>query len=191
MNDQNDAFDIPVFIKSPSMDLPLHVGALNVQTCLIFERDEVLADLKRKATEAKEVKDWPTAIALARQAKEREGNACNDTRLAMLLQHGGLFDEAMAEFDWLLSMVPSQIDASKAPMTPNWRRFRTANANALIHNKIRIAAKREKRFDLVIKHQELHSQYQDEADKLRPVIDREWKKERRAYEAKEARRKLR
>ncbi len=97
----------------------------------------------------------------------------------------------MAEFYWLLSMVSAQCDASEAAMTPNRRRFRIAHATALIHNKIRIAAKREKRFDLVIKHQELHSQYQDEADKLQPVLEREWKKELRAYKAKEARRKLR
>ena len=180
------AISIPIAIRVPSNSMPVEVGVLTLQTSLIFERDEIFADLNRQATVAKDVKDWPTAIALLRQAKERQGDVYQDTRLALFLQQGGLFDESMTEFNRLLSMVPAQCDASEVSMTPNRRRFCIAHANAVIHNKIRIAAKREKRSDLVMKHHELHSQYQDEADKLRPVIDREWSKARRAYEAKEA-----
>lgn len=182
-----DRIEIPISINSPGMTAPLQVGSITLQSSLAFERDDVLADLNRRATDAKEAKDWKTAIALLRQAKSREGKVYEDTRLAMYLQQSGQFAESLVEFDWLLSMVQSQVDGSEVPMSPSYRQSRIAHAKANIHNKIRIAASREKRADLVGTHQALHSQYQDEVDKLAPVLEREWKKERRAYAAKEAR----
>jgi len=163
------------------------VGELTLQTSVVFERDDVLADLNRRATAARDEKNWDKAIGLLQQAKRHEGQGYRDTRLAMYLQQGGRFEEAMREFEWLLSTVPYHCDMSSAPMTDAFRNYSIALEHTNIHNKIRIAASRENRADLVSKHLELCQQYQDTVDKLKPVIEREWKKERLAYAAKEAR----
>lgn len=178
---QGERIEVPLVVKFSSMTEPLQVGSLSLQSSVTVERDEVLAELNRLATDAKAANDWPRAVGLLQQAKRHLGTAYQDTRLAMYLQQAGRFDEAMKEFDWLLSMVPAQCDASTVPMSAAYRRYRIALLNAAIHNKIRIAASREKRVDLVSRHQVLYEEYEAETAKLKPVIEREWKKERATY----------
>lgn len=180
------AIPITIAVKAASSAEPVALFTLNLQTSVTFTHDEVLADLNRRATDAKEQKNWPEAISLAQQAKARQGNMYQDTRLAMYLQHGGRFEEAMVEFEWLLAQVPAQVDASAVPNSAKRRQSDIARMNAKVHDKIRVAAKREKRPDLVSKHQALVDQYQGEVDKLASALEREWQAQRRAYDKREA-----
>ena len=153
---------------------------------MFAETDEVLADLNRRATAAKDTKDWAAAVDLLYQAKAREGIHYQDTRLALTLQQAGRFDEAMAEFDWLLDHVVAQCDAAVPQMAPVHYKHSLALRRSKIHDKIRVAAKREKRADLVLTHQALVDLYQGEVDKLATALEREWQAERRAYDKREA-----
>lgn len=157
---------------------------LTVNSAVIFHRDEYLADLNRQATAAKDRKDWDSAVQILRQAKAHQGEMYQDTRLASFLQQAGRFDEAMTEFEWLLQRVPEQCKAQAASQSQTYLYSCVVRRYETIHNAIRIAAKRAKRVDLVEKHQALVDTYQSESEKLEPILERERKAERKAYEAK-------
>lgn len=151
-----------------------------------FAHDEELANLNRQATAAKDEKNWARAVGLLQLAKAREGDMYQDTRLALYLQEAGRFDESMSEFDWLLSKVRAQCDAANPPYPPVHYKHSMALRKSKIHDKARLAAKREKRSDLVLMHQTLADQYQGDVDDLADALEAEWQAERRAYEQKEA-----
>lgn len=154
---------------------------LTLNSAVVFQRDEYLADLNRQATAAKDRKDWDSAVQMLRQAKAHQGEMYQDTRLASFLQQSGLFDEAMAEFEWLLQRVPEQCKAQAASQSQTYLHSCMARRYETVHNAIRIAAKRAKKADLVEKHRALVDTYQSEVEKLEPILEREWKEERKAY----------
>src|SRR3990167_9759842 len=80
-----ERIEAPLVLKSSSMTEPLQVGSLSLQPSVTVEHDEVLAELNRLATDAKAAKDWSRAVEILQQAKRHEGNAYQDTRLAMYL----------------------------------------------------------------------------------------------------------
>lgn len=143
-----------------------------VTSTLVIERDEVFADLNRQATQARSEGDMDKAVAFLKQAKQRQGDAYEDTRLALYLQHAGRFDEAMAEFDWLLNHLEQQVESALAHTTPTSRKARLAYGRQVIHNKARLVCKREGRNDLAQLHGKLTDQYEQEAHKLRTAADR-------------------
>lgn len=164
---------------------------LTLNSSVIFHRDDHLADLNRQATAAKDRKDWDTAVQMLRQAKAHQGEMYQDTRLAAYLQQAGRFDEAMAEFEWLLQRVPEQCKAQTASHSQTHLYACAVRRYETIHNAIRIAAKRAKRLGLVEKHQALVDTYQSESEKLEPILEREWKAERKANEARKENEKSR
>jgi DNA repair ATPase RecN len=165
------------------MQSPEHPSHLAFSTSLIFQKDEVFASLNRQATDAKDKNDWALAVALLKQAKARQGQMYQDTRLAAFLQQAGQFDEAMAEFEWLLDRVPEQCKTLAGFNSPTYQYSCVIRRYETIHNAIRIAAKRAKRVDLVEKHQAMVDTYQSEAEKLEKILERERKAEIKAYDA--------
>lgn len=157
---------------------------LTLNSAVVFQRDEYLADLNRQATAAKDRKDWDSAVQTLWQVKVHQGEMYQDTRLASFLQQAGRFDEAMTEFEWLLQRVPEQCKAQTASHSQTHLYACAVRRYETIHNAIRIAAKRAKRLDLVEKHQALVDTYQSESEKLEPILEREREAEIRAYDAK-------
>lgn len=89
-------------------------------TAISMERSAVMNDVddggyaafNREATKAKQAGDMLKAVALLRQAKAVAGGLYQDTRLAKFLQEAGLFDEAMAEIQWLLDTNQQRLSAT-------------------------------------------------------------------------------
>lgn len=150
-----------------------------VTSTLVIERDEVFADLNRQATQARSDGDMDKAVALLQQAKQRQGDSYEDTRLALYLQHAGRFDEAMAEFEWLLHRLEQRVENDMAHTTPTRRKAFVSYGRHVIHDKARLASEREGRSDLAQFHGQLADQYEKEERKQRAAADRV---ERRASE---------
>ncbi|MDP3652445.1 MAG: hypothetical protein Q8R67_12255 [Rhodoferax sp.] len=177
------AVSIPIAIKVHSGTTPIEVGHLTLQTSLIFERDEIFADLNRRATDAKAQKDWSTAIELLRQAKARQGDEYQEPRLALFLQQAGRFDEAMVEIEWLLARISSQCDAQFPNASTLLQQYSIASRHASIHEKARLICHREKRHEMAASHQILHDQFQKKADALGRRMDRERQKKHEALQS--------
>lgn len=90
----------------------------------------------------------------------------------------------MAEFEWLQDRVPEQYKTLAGFNSQTYQYSCMVRRYETIHKAIQIAAKRAKRVDLVEKHQALVDTYRSEAEKLEPILERERKAERRAYEAR-------
>lgn len=137
------------------------------------DTDHEAARLHREATAAKRARDWPRAIELLRQAKARAGDGYMDTRLALFLQQAGRFDEAIDEFLWLLDRAKewSEVMFGHQPVTV--RKCQLAIRQARLHDKMRLACQRAKRFDLAERHRDMRERYDAEAERLRPIADRD------------------
>lgn len=157
---------------------------LTLTASVIVEIDEVFAALNRQATQARSDGDMDLAVDLLRQAKQRQGDDYESTRLALYLQHAGCFDEAMAEFDWLLAHVDAQVEASFQHRTPTTRKQFKALMRYKIHDKARLACKREGRSDLEEHHQQLARAYDRERLSLQAAAKRSEHEARKRREAK-------
>lgn len=152
--------------------------------------ERAVADLHREATRHKQAKDWAAAIACLQRAQalmrthELSNTVETWLRLPLFLQQAGRFEEAMAEFGLLLEEAKPLIARDHAHATANVRRSLLASHLARIHDKMRVACKREKLFEQAAHHEHLAEQQWAVHAKLRPLIDAERK---RKYEAHEAR----
>lgn len=162
---------ISVAVDQSSSAAPVVIGPISLQTSVTVERDEVLAELNRRATESKHAGDWGAAVALLQQAKARQGDMYEDTRLALFLQQAGRFDEAMAEFSWLLEQAHPQCEAEFPHQSTTVRRAAVASRRARIHDKIRLACQRETRLDMADAHQALSKAFWAEQKALKPEIE--------------------
>lgn len=131
--------------------------------------------LNRQATLASGKGDWAAAVQLLQQAKALQGDSYQDTRLALFLQHAGRFDEAMAEFEWLLERVESQAlaDFAHQQSTEAAHLSHSAHLREVIHDKMRLACQREGRTELAQVHMRLYEQYEKEARKQMLIANQE------------------
>lgn len=143
---------------------------LKLTSAIDFEHDEVFASLNRQATQASCNGDMAKAVELLRQAKARQGDAYADTRLALYLQQAGKFDEAMKEFEWLLSHVDGQISLMPDE-PPSRRRSLIAFRKEKIHDTARLACQRQGQLDLAGWHQDLSEMLHREARRLQSIAD--------------------
>lgn len=137
--------------------------------------DEELMRLNREATAAKKAKDWPRAVECLRLAIARTGET-SSLRLALFLQQAGRFDEAMAEFNLLLSDVKPRIGRELAHAGPYARRSSVACDLMRIYDKIRLACQREKRLGDADRYAGLYEQHRVLWGKLKPLAHAERKK---------------
>lgn len=109
-----------------------------------------VATLHRQATELKNNGDLLGAIAALRQAKsqmvKRPAGSTVESwlRLPLFLQHEGMFDEAMVEFEELLASPPVTRDA--AHIDPRTLEMLTHAELCAIYDKMRLACDRENLF---------------------------------------------
>ena len=141
--------------------------------------------LNKQATAFKKAGDMNAAVVALRSAKALCDDHYADTRLAKFLQQAGLFDEAMAEIEWLLdhsatwakTLFAHQPASVVLAMQTGWR-ARICRDAALI-------SKRAKRPELQAQFDERRGTYAALAEKLHTVTDAE--EEDRAKEWEEAR----
>ncbi|MDP2430505.1 MAG: hypothetical protein Q8O33_00565 [Pseudomonadota bacterium] len=149
-----------------------------------------VADLNREATRHKQAKDWDAAIACLQRAQAlmRTHQLSNTVeiwlRLPLFLQQAGYFEESMAEFNALLSDAKPLIARDYAHATANVRRSLLSTHLARIHDKMRVACKRQKLFEAAARHERLAEQQWAIHAKLRPLIDAERKKKYQAHREK-------
>jgi len=158
---------------------------LQVTSTLVVTTDEVFADLNRQATQARKEGDTDRAVELLQQAKQRQGDAYEDTRLALYLQHAGRLDESMAEFDWLLNKVDSQVENVFGHCAPIMRTKIKAHQRSKIHDKARLAAKRAGVSDLSSHHSKLAEKFAHEWESLKPAAEQA-ERERREHANRKA-----
>lgn len=123
------------------------------------DNNDLIADLNRRATQAKRLGDMNEAVALLVEAKKLHGDFYDDTRLALFLQQAGRFDEAMREFEQLLASVEWQIWESLSHQPDVIKKSQIASRRNRIHEKMKLACKREKKHDLAELHAKLEAQY--------------------------------
>lgn len=144
---------------------------LTLTTTSVTEWDEVFADLNRRATKARSDGDMGLAVDLLQQAKQRQGDNYEDTRLALYLQHAGRLDESMAEFDWLLDHVDAQVETVFGHCVPIARAEIKARRRSQIHDKARLAAQRAGGSDLRKHHRKLAEKFAQECESLGPAAE--------------------
>lgn len=149
---------------------------------------ERIAALHREATTHKDM-NWPAAVTCLQEAvslmREHPGNYVLDrwTRLPVFLQQAGRFEEAMQEFEKLLSEVEGRVkqegpDSASAA----WLEYMVNLNNQKIYDKIRMVCKREKRRDDAARYGALSKQYAERYFELRAIVDQEREAERLAYD---------
>lgn len=141
------------------------------------ETDQKIADLHREATRYKG-SDWDKAIGLLQEAAElmRKNNTNHLMqqwlRLPLLLQQAGRFDEAMQEFERLLTEVRPKAERELgAYFDLKHIECRTHLDCSRIYDKMRLACKRQKLNDKAQEYQSLFEHHKLEFEKLRQVID--------------------
>ncbi len=151
---------------------------------------EKIAALHREATTHKKV-NWPAAVTClqkaARLMREHPGNYVIDrwTRLPVFLQQAGRFEEAMQEFDQLLSEVEDRVkqessdDASSA-----WIEYIVNLNHQKIYDKMHMVCKRQKNLEDAARYGGLSTQYAARVSELRVIVDQEREVRRLAYERK-------
>lgn len=150
------------------------------------DNNDLIADLNRRATQAKRLGDMNEAVALLVEAKKLHGDFYDDTRLALFLQQAGRFDEAMQEFEQLLASVEWQVWESLSHQPDVIKKSQIASRRNRIHEKMKLACKREKKHDLAELHAKLEAQYFAEwkaletaAEGIRASRNSEWNEARR------------
>ena len=112
----------------------------------MFAEDPETAALLRKATEYADAKDWDCAISCLRKANARapfQVLGKSALRLPLYLQKAGRFDEAMREFERLLSGVESGINSQFAHRSTSVRTMLAHAEYQAIYDKIRLAFQRQ------------------------------------------------
>lgn len=107
------------------------------------------------------------------------------TRLPVFMQQAGQFDEAMQEFERLLSEVEERVrQESPDRASPAWIEYQINRNYQTIYDKMRMVCKRQKRSDDAAKYGQLSIEYGERTEELRVIVDAERKAERRAYQEK-------
>ena len=147
---------------------------------------QAIGELHKKATALLSDGHVEQAIELLRQAHQlmRKEAFCGDAvdkwlRLPLVLQKAGRFDEAMREFEALLSDLYA-IKLKQLPQYPDEIvMLLTHRIRAVIYDRMRLACKREKRLDLAQRYADLAEEELRKADEADKLVEA-WEKERRA-----------
>lgn len=158
---------------------------VSIATSVTVQHDEVLAALNRHATQAKQAGNWDLAVVLLRQAKARQGNLHQDTRLAKFLQQAGRLDEALQEIQWLLDHSASWAKTTFAHQPVSVVLAAQTEWRARVCREADLICKRAKRPELQAQFERCGATYAALAEKLRTVTDAE--REIRVKEWEEAR----
>lgn len=153
---------------------------------------EKIAALHREATTHK-VSNWPAAVACLQEAVDLMRQHPSDyvldrwTRLPVFMQQAGQFDEAMQEFERLLSEVEERVKQEcQDRVSQAYIEYQTNRNYQTIYDKMRMVCKRQKRPDEAAKYGQHSIEYGERVEELRVIIDAEREAERRKYEKKMA-----
>ena len=146
---------------------PKYVGGIGASMTVTI--DEETAALKREATKLKDIGDWDGAIAALKKARDRTGS--DDLRLPVFLQQAGKFDEAIAEFNRMLSGADEQYAIEFSHQPEFIQRGQALHAKAAIYDKMRLACKRQKLSDEANRYATLCEEYREQFDAYREVAD--------------------
>lgn len=156
------------------------IGQTIANTTITINRnpvDERIAALHREATTHKGV-NWDAAVACLQEAAGlmRLHNSLFDTdrwtRLPVFLQQAGRFDEAMQEFDSLLSDVkPRAIREMTNSRSPSAVKRHTHLNYYRIYDKMRMVCKRQKLHDKAQEYQNLSERHKLVHDELIKVAE--------------------
>lgn len=111
--------------------------------------DDRIAALHREATQHKDSRDWPAAVRCLYEAKALMQRSSvlypvlSWLRLPLFLQQAGRYDEAVAEFGWLLDTTPDRIAREFGHQTPDVIKRIVRDDLATIRDKMRLASQRE------------------------------------------------
>jgi tetratricopeptide (TPR) repeat protein len=147
--------------------LPEYAGGIGASMTATI--DEETSELKREATRLKNVGDWDGAIAALIKAKDRTDS--DDLRLPIFLQQAGKFDEAMIEFNRILSRVDEQYSREFSHQPVFIQQGQALHAKATIYDKMRLACKRQKLSDEASRYAAICEEYREKFDAYREVAD--------------------
>ena len=146
--------------------------------------DEVLAALNRDATAAKREGDMARAVDLLKQAKARQGDMYQETRLAKFLQQAGRVDEALAEIQWLRDRSTAWAKAMFGHQPASTRLKHQVRWQAELEWDAALICKRAKRPEQEAEHRKRFETLAALRDKLGPVADADQVDQRREREAR-------
>lgn len=154
------------------------VGPLTVTASIVVNRnplDERISELHKQAT-AYKGDNWDAAIACLREASDlmRQSNGYPTerwTRLPVFLQQAGRFEEAMAEFERLLTEVESRIATEFDHQSEHVRTMHVHGEYARIYDKIRMVCQRQKLKGEAEKYAKLAQENDAKYDEMRAIED--------------------
>lgn len=152
--------------------LPKYAGGTDATITATI--DEETAELSREATRLKDAGDMDGAVQALKKVKDRTGTA--GVRLPLFLQQAGRFDEAMVEFNILLSEVDEQYARDFSHQPEFIQKGQALHAKATIYDKMRLACKRQKLPEEAAKFESLRDNFRDEFEAYREVADRHYRK---------------
>lgn len=127
--------------------------------------------LNRAATQAKNVGDWPQAIALLREAKAHQGDLYQDTRLAKFLAHAGHEDEALQEIQYLLDKSTAWAQAMHSQQPASVRLRQRTLWQLRIHADAASICRWIGRPDKKVEHEHQRDALLDLLEKIDPVAE--------------------
>lgn len=143
--------------------------------------NEKIAALHREATTHKDV-NWLAAVECLKEAaalmRQYPSNYVLDrwTRLPVFMQQAGQFDEAMQEFERLLSEVETRVRQECLESASVAQVEHLVNLNyEKIYDKMRMVCKRQKLPSAAAEYALLSDQYGERVKELRIIVDRERK----------------
>jgi len=151
----------------------------------MFISDDETSGLLRQATAFRDGGDITTAIACLKEAQRRMMTSkvsypCESwLRLPLYLQAAGRFEEAKAEFEFLLNDAKPRIQREFAHQFPRCQKMLTHAVLSTIYDKMRLAYTREglmeeaKPFDKKSRH------HKAQHAKLMPIVEAERKERHR------------
>lgn len=148
--------------------LPKYAGGFGATISATI--DEETAELSREATKLKNAGDMDGAVQALKKVKYRTGTA--GVRLPLFLQQAGRFDEAMTEFNILLSEVDAQYAKDFSHQPEFIQRGQALHAKATIYDKLRLACKRQKLYDEATKYQILRDDLREKFEAYNEVADK-------------------
>lgn len=147
--------------------LPKYAGGTG--TSITATIDEETAELNREATRLKNAGDWDGAIVALKKARERTDS--DDLRLPLFLQQAGRFDEAMTEFNRILSRVDERFARDLSHQPEFIQKGQALHEKATIYDKMRLACKRQNLSDEASRYAAICEKYREEFDAYREVAD--------------------
>lgn len=148
---------------------------MGLSISLVINTDEVSAELQREATRHKKAGDWDKAIECLKKARDRADTG--DLRLPVFLQQAGRFDEAMVEFERILSGVDARCARDYSHHPEFAQHGFTHHVRAQIYDKMRLACKRQKLPAEVAKYEALKEEFWEKHYDFQPVWEKYWKED--------------